>query len=105
MPRRMTLNDNMTLIDKKCIEQGITRVELSRRSGVPIRTLEAWGKRSRIPRDVYVLRKVAQALGCSIEDLIEPEPNLAILADIPPEDVSKAIKGLEDRAANLRNVK
>lgn len=71
--RRMTMRDDMTPIDKKCIERGITRAELSRRSGVPIRTLEAWGKRLRIPRDVYVLLKVASALECHIEDLIEPE--------------------------------
>lgn len=71
--RRMTMRDDMTPIDKKCIERGITRAELSRRSGVPIRTLEAWGKRLRIPRDVYVLLKVASALECRIEDLIEPE--------------------------------
>ena len=44
-----------------------------RRSGVSARTLEAWGKRLRIPRDVYQLNKVAKALGCHIEDLIEPE--------------------------------
>lgn len=71
--RRMELTDNMTRIDRKCIEAGISRRELSRRSGVPIKTLEAWGKRTRLPRDVYQLQKVAQALGCYIEDLIEPE--------------------------------
>ena len=71
--RRMTMREDMTPIDKKCIERGITRTELSRRSGVPVRTLEAWGKRTRIPRDVYVLLKVANALECRIEDLIEPE--------------------------------
>ncbi len=71
--RRMTMREDMTPIDKKCIERGITRTELSRRSGVPVRTLEAWGKRIRIPRDVYVLLKVANALECRIEDLIEPE--------------------------------
>lgn len=73
MARRMTLKENMTKIDKKCIEAGISRTELSRRSGVPVRTLEAWGKRIRLPRDVYVLLKVAKALDCHIEDLIEPE--------------------------------
>lgn len=72
--RRMTIKENMTRIDRKCVEQGISRMELSRRSGVPIRTLEAWGTRQRVPRDVYVLQKVAQALECHIEDLIEPEP-------------------------------
>lgn len=72
--RRMTITEDMTKIDRKCVELGISRMELSRRSGVPIRTLEAWGKRLRVPRDVYVLQKVAQALECRIEDLIEPEP-------------------------------
>jgi DNA-binding Xre family transcriptional regulator len=70
----MTITEDMTKIDRKCVELGISRMELSRRSGVHIRTLEAWGKRLRIPRDVYVLQKVAQALECHIEDLIEPEP-------------------------------
>jgi len=74
MARRMTMREDMTRIDRKCIEAGITRTELSRRSGVPVRTLEAWGKRIRLPRDVYVLQKVAKALDCHIEDLIEPEP-------------------------------
>ena len=74
MARHMTISDDMTKIDRKCIEAGITRAELSRRSGVPIVTLDAWGRRTRIPRNVYVLQKVAKALGCAIEDLIEPEP-------------------------------
>ena len=60
--------------DKKCIEAGMTRADLSRKSGVHIRTLEAWACRKRVPRDVYVLQKVAAALGYYIEDLIEPEP-------------------------------
>ena len=72
--RKMTMREDMTRIDKRCIELGMTRADLSRKSGVPVRTLEAWGKRTRIPRDVYVLHKVAQALGCHIEDIIEPEP-------------------------------
>lgn len=71
--RRMAMTENMTPIDRKCIEQSLTRKELSIRSGVPLRTLEAWAKRARIPRDVYQLHKVAQALGCRIEDIIEPD--------------------------------
>ena len=31
--------------------------------------------RTRVPRDVYQLLKVAQVLECHIEDLIEPEPD------------------------------
>lgn len=71
--RKMTITENMTRIDRRCIEAGISRTELSRRSGVPIRTLEAWSRRLRVPRDVYQLHKVAQALECHIEDIIEPE--------------------------------
>ena len=73
MPRLDGANENLTRIDRKCVELGISRLELSRRSGVSARTLEAWGKRLRIPRDVYVLRKVARALDCTIEDLIDDE--------------------------------
>ena len=69
----MTITDRSIPIDRKCAELGISRRELSRRSGVPAPTLEAWAKRTRIPRDVYQLYKVAQALGCHIEDIIEPE--------------------------------
>lgn len=71
--RRMTITENMIPIDRKCVEKGISRSELSRRSGVPARTLEDWGRRINIPRDVYQLYKVAQVLECHIEDLIEPE--------------------------------
>ena len=72
--KKMKLREDMTKIDKKCIESGMTRADLSRKSGVHIRTLEAWACRKRVPRDVYVLQKIAVALGCHIEDLIEPEP-------------------------------
>ena len=71
--RKMAMTENMTPIDKKCIEKGITRAELSRQSGVPIRTLEGWAKRQRTNPNVYQLYKVAKVLGCHIEDLIEPE--------------------------------
>lgn len=66
-------NDNPIKMEILRKEQGISRQELSRRSGVPIRTLEGWSSRARLPRDVYQLLKVAKALGCQIEDLIEPE--------------------------------
>ena len=70
MPR-LSAAANTTPIDKKCLELGISRSELSRRSGVPLPTLDAWGRRTRLPRDVYQLYKVAQVLGCHIEDLLE----------------------------------
>ena len=71
--RKLGDRENMIPIDKRCMEKGISRRELARRSGVPAGTLEAWGNRTRVPRDVYQLLKVAQVLECHIEDLIEPE--------------------------------
>ena len=70
--RKMSMTENIIPIDRKCIEKGMTRRELSQQSGVPIRTLENWSNRSRIPRDVYQFLIVAQALDCHIEDIIEP---------------------------------
>ena len=46
---------------------------LSKQSGVPLRTIESWCRRLRVPRDVYQLLKLSKVLGCQIEDLIEPE--------------------------------
>lgn len=54
---------------------GMPRAELSRRSGVSARTLEEWERERNIPRDVYLLDKVAQALNVSIYDLIDLESN------------------------------
>ena len=85
MARRITVTDNMTKIDLRCIEQGISRKELAERSGVPRRTLENWSMRTRLPRDVYQLHKVAQALGCSIEEIMEPEPREAAAQEKSPE--------------------
>lgn len=71
--RKLTLTENMTPIDKKLIEKGMTRSDLSKQSGVPLRTIESWCRCLRVPRDVYQLLKLAKVLGCQIEDLIEPE--------------------------------
>lgn len=51
-------------------QKEINRAQLSRLSGVPLRTLEEWEAGRRKPRDVYQLAKVAKALDCLIEDLI-----------------------------------
>ena len=72
--RKIPMGENMTRIDRKCVEAGISRKELAQMSGIPYGTIDQWGRRKRLPRDVYVLQKVAKALGCHIEDLIEPEP-------------------------------
>ena len=36
--RKLTMTENMTPIDKKLIEKGMTRSDLSKQSGVPLRT-------------------------------------------------------------------
>ena len=49
----------------------MSRAELSKQSGVPTRAVDDWENGRRKPRDVYQLKKIADVLGCYIEDLIE----------------------------------
>ena len=49
----------------------MSRAELSKQSGVPARTIDDWENGRRKPRDVYQLKKIADVLGCYIEDLID----------------------------------
>lgn len=51
--------------------QGYSRAAFARATGIPLRTLENWDSRIRIPRDVYQLLKAARVLGCHIEDIID----------------------------------
>lgn len=53
---------------------GLTATIYAARSGVHYITLDQWARRVRMPRDVYQIRKVARALGCHIEDLLEDDP-------------------------------
>ena len=73
--RRMTMTDDMTPLAKRLIERGMTKKELSEKSGVPLVTIDQWTRRLRKNPNVYQLYKVAQVLECHIEDLIEPEPD------------------------------
>ena len=52
---------------------GMSRAELSRRSGVSLRTIDDWENKRKIARDVYLIEKVARALNCTIYDLIDFE--------------------------------
>ena len=54
----------------------MSRAELSKQSAVPARTIDDWENGRRKPRDVYQLKKIADVLGCYIEDLIEEESGL-----------------------------
>lgn len=51
--------------------RGISRVELSRESDVPIVTIESWESGKRIPRDVYAIKKICDVLNISIDTLLD----------------------------------
>ena len=71
--RKKTIEGNMTPIDRRLVDMGMTRATLSKLSGVPVRTLENWSSRTRKSPNVYQFYRVAKVLGCSMEDLLEPE--------------------------------
>ena len=75
--RKKTIEGNMTPIDRRLVDMGMTRATLSKLSGVPVRTRENWSIRTRKSPNVYQFYRVAKVLGCSMEDLLEPE----LLAD------------------------
>lgn len=53
--------------------QGMGRAELSRRSGVPVRTLEDWESGRRNPTSIDSVVPVAQALGVGLDMLYSDE--------------------------------
>ena len=69
----MKNTENLAPVDRIRMEKGISRSELSRRTGVPARTLEDWSARKYTNPSAKHLYAVALAVGCRIEDLIEPE--------------------------------
>ena len=60
-------------IDAKCRERKISRRELCRRAGINCRTAESWCAGHRKNPNVYQLYRVAIILGCSIEELLDPD--------------------------------
>lgn len=82
--RKKTIEGNMTPIDRRLVDMGMTRATLSKLSGVPVRTLENWSSRTRKSPNVYQFYRVAKVLGCSMEDLLEPE----LLEGGQPEDAA-----------------
>lgn len=89
--RKKTIEGNMTPIDRRLVDMGMTRATLSKLSGVPVRTLENWSSRTRKSPNVYQFYRVAKVLGCSMEDLLEPE----LLEDGQPEAEQPAADGKE----------
>lgn len=60
----------MNKIKEKRLEKGISRAELSRNTGIPLRTLESWEAEIRKPTKYQNLVLLAKALECNIDDLI-----------------------------------
>ena len=69
-------------IDTKCAEAGISRLELSRRTGISRRTLEDWCAFINKSPNVYQMYRVALALGCTIEDILDTEQKKQIAAEV-----------------------
>ncbi len=58
-------------IDKYLKECGITRYELSKRTGIVYHTIDSYYKNQIVRYDSYILDKICQALDCDISDIIE----------------------------------
>lgn len=70
-PKEAQLMEDKIKLQRIREEQGYSRAAFARATGIPLRTLESWEGRVRLPRDVYQLLKAARVLGCHIEDIIE----------------------------------
>lgn len=63
----MLIADAILFYRKK---KGLTQRELAERSGVSLSSIRSWERHSRIPRDVYQIKKVADTLGVTIDALL-----------------------------------
>ena len=62
----------MSLIKNKRIEKGISQIDLSVKLGVSQSAVAKWETEQTVPR-LPMLKKIAEALGCKIIDLLEEE--------------------------------
>ena len=60
---RLTLDEQL----EKC---GITRYELSKRTGIVYHTIDSYYKNQVVRYDSYILNKFCEALDCEISDII-----------------------------------
>lgn len=65
------MNMKKNYVREKRLEKGLTHSQLAEKSGVPSRTIQDWEYGAKPPTNVYQIYKVAKALGCTIEELIE----------------------------------
>lgn len=58
-------------IDKHLKKIGLTRYELSKRTGIIYHTIDSYYKNQVVRYDSYILNKICEALDCDISDIIE----------------------------------
>lgn len=68
---RTAHNTDATKIEQRRKEHGLTRVDLAKASGIPVRTISDWEARRRSPRNFDKLGKLAEVLNCTVADLLE----------------------------------
>ena len=59
------------VLDKYIDERGISRYEVSKRTGIKFQTIDGYYKNRIIRYDAYILNCICKALDCEISDLIE----------------------------------
>ena len=60
----------MTVLSFERKKMGLTQKALAEASGVPVRTIQAWEDRGVSHATVGNLVKVADALGCTLDDVV-----------------------------------
>ena len=58
-------------IDKHLNEQGITRYELAKRTGIEFQTIDRYYKNRVVRYDSYILDRICTSLGCDLSDIME----------------------------------
>lgn len=58
-------------LDKQLEKCGITRYELSKRTGIVYHTIDSYYKNQVVRYDSYILNKFCEALDCEVSDIIE----------------------------------
>ena len=58
-------------VDKFINKRGITRYELSKRTGIRFQIIDNYYKNKVVRYDSYVLNRICEALDCDISDIVE----------------------------------
>lgn len=61
----------LLILDKYLDKKGITRYELSKRTGIIYHTIDSYYKNQVVRYDSYILSKICEALDCDISDIVE----------------------------------